>query len=61
MPQKDGSGDNYTFPQRVWITGSIFALIIVVVLLLKATFSVLLLILAGILIAVFFRGLSVFN
>ena len=58
MPQKDGSENNYTFPQKVWITGSIFALIIVIVLLLTATFSVLLLILAGVLIAVFFRGLS---
>lgn len=60
MPQKDISENNYTFPQKVWITGSIFAFIVVILLLLKATFSVLLLILAGTLIAVFFRGLSSF-
>lgn len=60
MPQEESSENTYTFPQKVWITGSIFALIAVVLFLLKATFSVLLLILAGILIAVFFRGLSSF-
>jgi predicted PurR-regulated permease PerM len=48
----------YSFPQKVWITGGILALIVVLLLLLKATFNVLLLILAGTLIAVFFRGLS---
>ncbi|MEJ7682981.1 MAG: hypothetical protein WKG06_35015 [Segetibacter sp.] len=48
----------YTYPQKVWITGGIFALIVVIILLLKATFNVFLLILAGTLIAVFFRGLS---
>jgi predicted PurR-regulated permease PerM len=57
MPQKNTSND-YTFLQKVWITGSIFALIVVILLLLKATFSVFLLILAGTLIAVFFTGLS---
>lgn len=58
MPDKDGLENTHTFPQKVWITGSIFALIVVILLLLKATFSVFLLILAGTLIAVFFRGLS---
>jgi predicted PurR-regulated permease PerM len=48
----------YSFPQKVWITGGIFAFIVVLILLLKATFSVLLLVLAGVLVAVFFRGLS---
>ncbi len=48
----------YSFPQKVWITGGVFALIVVIILLMKATFSVLLLIFAGILIAVLFRGLS---
>lgn len=48
----------YSFLQKVWITAGIIALIVVVLLLLKATFSVLLLILAGSLIAVYFRGLS---
>jgi predicted PurR-regulated permease PerM len=58
MAQKDSSENDYTFSQKVWITGSIFALIVVLLLLLKATFNVFLLILAGIIIAVFFRGLS---
>lgn len=48
----------YSFPQKVWIAGGILALIVVVLLLLRSTFSVLLLILAGSLIAVYFRGLS---
>ena len=61
MQQKDDypvNSDLYTFPQKVWITGGIFSLIIVFILLLKATFSVFLLILAGVLIALFFRGFS---
>jgi predicted PurR-regulated permease PerM len=48
----------YSFPQKIWIAGAILAFIVVVLLLLKATFNVLLLMLAGTLIAVFFRGLS---
>jgi predicted PurR-regulated permease PerM len=47
-----------TFPEKVWITGGIFALIVLLIWLAGAIFNVLLLILAGILIAVFFRGLS---
>lgn len=50
----------YSFPQKVWITGGILSFIVVALLLLKATFNVLLLVLAGTLIAVFFRGLSGF-
>ena len=46
------------FVKKVWITGSIFALIVVILLLVKATFNVFLLLLAGSLIAVYFRGLS---
>jgi predicted PurR-regulated permease PerM len=48
----------YSFPQRVWITGGIIALIALIILFLGATFSVLLLLLAGVLIATFFRGLA---
>ena len=60
MPQPTANTKDrqYSFPQKVWITGSIFAFIVIMILLLKATFNVLLLVLAGILIAVFFRGLS---
>src|SRR5690606_10605897 len=46
------------FVKKVWITGSIFALIVVILLLVKATFNVFLLLLAGSLIAVYFRGFS---
>lgn len=48
----------FSYQKKVWIKGGIYALIVVLLLLLKATFSVFLLILAGSLIAVFFRGLS---
>ena len=47
-----------SYSKKVWIKGGIYALIIVALLLFKATFGVFLLILAGALIAVFFRGLS---
>jgi predicted PurR-regulated permease PerM len=60
MAEQLGSGKKYSFVQKVWITGGIFALLAVILLLLKTTFSVLLLILAGALIAVFFRGVSEF-
>ena len=58
MSQKGINHKEYSFPQKVWITGGIIAFIAVLLLLFKATFSVLLLVLAGSLIAVFFRGLS---
>ncbi len=48
----------HSYSEKAWIKGGIFALIVVVLLIIKATFSVLLLILAGILIAVFFHGRS---
>lgn len=48
----------YNFPQKVWITGGIIALITLIILFFGATFSVLLLLLAGVLIAIFFRGLA---
>lgn len=47
-----------SYQKKVWIKGGIYALIVVLLLLLKATFSVILLILAGSLIAIFFRALS---
>lgn len=46
------------FQQKVWTACAIAALFVVVIWLFKATFNVLLLILAGILIAAYFRGLS---
>lgn len=59
--QKDpstSSSSNYSFQKKVWITAAIFAFIIIMLLLINATFNVLLLILAGSLIAVFFRAFS---
>lgn len=50
----------FSYQKKVWIKRGIYALIVVLLLLLKATFSVFLLILAGSLIAVFFRGLRGF-
>lgn len=58
MTNKTGVNKEYSFHQKVWIAGGIFAFIVVILLLLKATFNVLLLVLAGTLIAVFFRGLA---
>lgn len=46
------------FVRRVWIVTSIVALIALIIALILTTFNVLLLILAGALIAIFFRGLS---
>lgn len=46
------------FGRRVWITTGIVALVVVLLWILKVVFSALLLILAGALIALFFRGLS---
>jgi predicted PurR-regulated permease PerM len=62
MTQKNepqiNSENNLSFQKKVWIVTGILALAIIVLLLLKATFSVFLLVLAGTLIAIFFRGLS---
>jgi predicted PurR-regulated permease PerM len=51
---------NLKFHNKVWITVGIFALVFTLFLILKSTFNVFLLILAGTVIAVFFRGLSNF-
>lgn len=56
--QTNSKQKEYSYPQKVWIAGGILALITVLLLLLKATFSVFMLILAGVLIAIFFRGLG---
>jgi predicted PurR-regulated permease PerM len=49
---------NYTLPQRIWVKGSIYAFILVILLFLKATFSVFLLIMAGALVSLFFHGFA---
>lgn len=60
MQETAKNENQYPFVKKVWITGGIFALIAVLLLLFKATFNVFILILAGTLIAVYFRGLSEF-
>src|SRR4051812_36898558 len=52
------ANNELSYTRKVWIKGSVYALIVVSILLFKATFSVFLLILASILVAVFFKGLS---
>jgi predicted PurR-regulated permease PerM len=47
-----------TFQKRVWIAVSIFAFVTVLLLFIYASFNAFLLVLAGILIAVYFRGLA---
>ncbi len=54
----ENNGDELSYQKKVWIKGGIYALIVILILLFKATFSVFLLILAGALIAIFFLGLS---
>jgi predicted PurR-regulated permease PerM len=48
----------YSFQQKVWIATGIVSFAVIMLLLLKTAFSVLMLILAGALIAIFFRGLA---
>lgn len=55
---EENSADRLSYQKKVWIKGGIYALIVILILLFKATFSVFLLILAGALIAIFFLGLS---
>ncbi|WP_207535574.1 hypothetical protein [Desertivirga arenae] len=47
-----------SFTNKVWISAGITALFVLVILLIKSTFSVFLMILAGSLIALFFHGLA---
>jgi predicted PurR-regulated permease PerM len=47
---------NLSFSKKVWITGAIIAFIVVSILLIKIWLSVLLLILAGVLVAIYFHG-----
>jgi predicted PurR-regulated permease PerM len=49
---------DYSYPQKVWIAVGIASLLVVILLLAKAVFSVFLLILAGALIAIFFHALA---
>jgi predicted PurR-regulated permease PerM len=57
--QKQSQADP-PFQKKVWITVGIVAFVVVLLLILKATFNVFLLVLAGSLISIFFRGISDF-
>ncbi len=46
------------FSQKVWIAGGILFLILILLLLFKALFSVILLVLAGVLISIYFHGFA---
>lgn len=58
MPENrpDSLNPELSFPKKVWIIGGIFSLIIVLLLLFKTLFAVILLSLAGILLAIYFHG-----
>ena len=47
-----------SFNRKIWVATSIVALFVIIIWILKATFNVLLLVLAGALIALYFHGLS---
>ena len=58
MSEEKNEEKQYNFVQKVWIVGLIFSLIVTVLLIFEATFDLLVLVLAGALIACYFRGLS---
>jgi predicted PurR-regulated permease PerM len=58
MEKASTDNSETSFAKKVWIAGGILALIVVLLLIIKTTFSVLILVFAGVLIAVYFRGLS---
>ncbi|MGV3658421.1 MAG: AI-2E family transporter [Chitinophagaceae bacterium] len=58
MNGESNSRELKEFTKKVWITTGIVALAVVILMILKTTFNVLLLLLAGALIALYFRGLS---
>lgn len=60
MPHSQNQESTYSFTQKVWIAGLIFSLIAVILLIFEATFNILILVLAGVLIACYFRGISVY-
>lgn len=60
MPDSQKADSRYSFVQKVWIVGLIFSLIATLLLIFEATFNILILVLAGTLIACFFRGLSTY-
>lgn len=60
MPETSDNVKQYTFVQKVWVVCSIVAFVAVFLLLFEATFNVIILIFASVLIACYFRGISSF-
>ncbi len=60
MPDTTDNPNRYSFVQKVWIVCSILALVVTLLLLFEATFNVIILIFASVLIACYFRGISSF-
>ncbi|MBK0377853.1 AI-2E family transporter [Mucilaginibacter segetis] len=57
-PNDDNKDNKSAFTSKVWMVGGILSLIIIILLLFKTLFSVVLLTLAGILMAIYFHGLA---
>lgn len=60
MPYSNKENPRYSYVQKVWIACGITALVVIFLLLFEATFSVIILIFASVLIASYFRGISSF-
>src|SRR5699024_2085678 len=60
MQEKQNFKDSSRFPGRVWFTAGVFTLILVMLLFIRTIFPVLLLILAAILIVVYFHAVRDF-
>ena len=60
MPDTSDNPNEYSFVQKVWIVFSILAFVVISLLLFEATFNVLILVFASVLIACYFRGISSF-
>ncbi|SHF73615.1 Predicted PurR-regulated permease PerM [Salegentibacter echinorum] len=58
MPEENRQKKEPSFVKKVWIVGLIFSLIATTLLIFEATFDMVILVLAGALIACYFRGLS---
>ncbi|MDR6940685.1 AI-2E family transporter [Mucilaginibacter pocheonensis] len=56
QPSENGKQQDLTYIQKVWNTVAIVALLVVVILIARVAFNVLLMVLAGVLISVYFHG-----
>lgn len=60
MPEPSDNANQFTFVQKVWIVCGILSFVVIFLLLFEATFNVIILIFASVLIACYFRGISSF-